>query len=147
MKSFIVKDKKPLIKWGNLPDNTFFEGTVPEGYHLAVSPSKEYIVIDVDVNLEKDKNGFQYIPKELLEELEQTYNYTTKRGGKHFWLNYGNTNNLLNISTALNIDIRLPQKGYAIYYPFNNKDDIRNHISEIKECSNELKKWIDELFS
>jgi hypothetical protein len=30
MKSFLVRGKKPLIKWGSLPDETYFEGITPE---------------------------------------------------------------------------------------------------------------------
>lgn len=47
MKSFLIRDKKPIVKWSLVKDETYFEGDVPEGYSLAVSPSGNYIVIDV----------------------------------------------------------------------------------------------------
>ncbi|MEG7787052.1 hypothetical protein U2388_14995, partial [Listeria monocytogenes] len=82
------KDKVPQILWSLLPNEIYFEGKVPEGYQLAISPSGNYIVIDVDVNEEKNKNGFNNIPQELLEELYSTLHYKTKRNGRHFWFKY-----------------------------------------------------------
>ena len=48
LKSFLLKDNKPITKWGLLPDNTFFEGEVPEGYKLAISPSDNIVILDID---------------------------------------------------------------------------------------------------
>ena len=56
MKSFLLKNNVPTIKWSMLKDNTFFEGTVPEGYDLAVAPSDNIIILDVDNK--NGKNGF-----------------------------------------------------------------------------------------
>lgn len=36
-----------------LPDETYYEGILPEGYNLAVSPSVGYVIIDVDVSKDK----------------------------------------------------------------------------------------------
>ena len=68
MKSFLVNNNKtPVLKWGSLQDNTFFEGEVPDGYKLAISPSEGIIILDVDVDLDKGKNGFYNIPVGILE--------------------------------------------------------------------------------
>ena len=52
MKSFLLKNNVPIIKWGNLLDGIFFEGEIPEGYALAVCPSENIVILDVD-----EKNG------------------------------------------------------------------------------------------
>ena len=134
-----------MIKWGSLQDNTFFEGKVPDGYKLAISPSKGYIILDVDVDLEKKKNGFDHISLSILEELVTTYRYTTKRGGMHFWIKYTGDIELANKASNQSIDLRT-HKGYVIYYPALQGEDIRDHISEIKESSLELNKWLESLF-
>jgi len=58
MKTFLLKEKVPIVKWGNIPDETYFEGDVPEGYSLAISPSNGFIIVDVDVDKEKSKMVF-----------------------------------------------------------------------------------------
>jgi hypothetical protein len=153
MRTFLVKDKKPICSWGNLRNNTFFEGVVPDGYKLAINPTYGIIVIDVDVDLDKEpfKNGFDNIPIEILKELGTTYNYYTKRGGAHFWFKYTGDKELPNKASNLSIDLRVGYTknnngGYAIYYPANQGDDIRNHLHKIKETSPELNKWIEEVF-
>jgi hypothetical protein len=72
--------KKPSCNWGFLKPNTYFEGPLPKGYNLAINPTYGIIVIDVDVDLDKEpfKNGFDNIPIEILKELGTTYNYYTK---------------------------------------------------------------------
>jgi hypothetical protein len=146
MRSFLVKDKVPICKWGMLPENTFYEGKVPEGYKLALSPGENYIVIDVDVDTEKSKNGFNNIPKDIFKELFHTYFYDTKRGGRHYWLKYTGELNLPNKASNLDIDLRVGSKGYVVYYPYINEDDIRNHLHEIIETSPELNKWLEKTF-
>jgi len=85
MKSFLLKGKKPIIRWGLLPNETYFEGKVPDGYNLAVSPwgNEGYIVIDVDRH--GDQDGFDVIPTDIAVELRSTYCYPTKGNGMHFW--------------------------------------------------------------
>ena len=68
MKSFLLRGKKPIIKWGMLPNETYFEGNTPEGFSLAVVPSEGYIVVDVDRH--GDEDGFNHIPFSLEEELK-----------------------------------------------------------------------------
>jgi len=140
MKSFLVKNKRPLIKWGMLPDNIFYEGAVPEGYDLAISPSKGFIIVDIDKH--GDKNGFNNIPNHLLNELENTLNYPTKNDGKHYWLRYTGTDILANKASKYSIDLRT-HKGYVVWYPSN---DVRDVMSEVKESSPELNEWLLELF-
>jgi hypothetical protein len=143
--------KKPLCNWGMLRPNTFYEGTVPEGYKLAINPSDNIIIVDVDVDEEKGKNGFDNIPHRLFLELEQTYNYDTKRTGRHYWLHYTGSKTLMNKASNQSIDLRVGYKeghngGYAIYYPANQGDDIRNHLNEIKETSIKMNEWLESLF-
>lgn len=141
MKSFLLRNKKPIIKWGMLPDNTFFEGKLPEGYSLAVSPSGNYIVIDVDMH--GDINGYENLPKHLFEELENTLTYKTKGGGQHFWFKYTGDKILANKASGLGIDLRT-NKGYVVWY---HENDIRDVIDLIKDTSEEMNKWLETLFS
>jgi len=144
--------KKPLVNWGLLRQNTFFEGSIPQGFNLAINPTYGIIVVDVDVDKEKGKNGFDNIPHRLFLELEQTYNYDTKRTGRHYYLCYSGDKELLNKASNQSIDLRIGPKegnngGYAIFYPANYGDDIRNHLNEIKETSKELNFWLESLFT
>lgn len=141
MKSFLLKNKKPIIKWGMLPDQTFFEGVLPEGYSLAVSPSGKFIVIDIDKH--KDQDGFLNIPDHLKNELENTLNYSTKNNGKHYWFYYTGKKELANKTSGLSIDLRT-NKGYVVWYP---KEDIRDCINKIKYTSEILNDWLEKLFS
>lgn len=141
MKTFLLKGKKPIIKWGMLPDETYYEGILPEGYNLAVSPSVGYVIIDVDVS--KDKNGFNSIPSNIYFEIRETLNYDTKNNGKHYWFKYTGNKELANKTSGLGIDLRT-HKGYVVYYP---KNDIREQLHLIKETSQELNLWLEKLFS
>lgn len=143
MKSFLLVKKKPIILWGNLPDNIFFEGAVPEGFSLAISPSKGYVIIDVDLDIEKGKNGFLNIPLDLRMELENTFNYSTKRGGRHYWFKYTGIKDLGNKTSPYSIDLRT-HRGYVRYA---HSEDIRNCMHLVNETSLDLNKWLEELFS
>lgn len=142
MKSFLLKGKRPIIKWGMLPDNIFFEGNVPEGYSLAVCPSGNYIVIDVDMH--GDINGFDNLPIDLHEELENTLWYKTKNNGVHYWFEYTGYLPLANKASGGGIDLRT-RKGYVVWYPKNK--DIRECLSEIKQTSPDMNDWLEGLFS
>ena len=145
MKSFLCRGKKPICKWGKIPNEIYYEGTVPEGYSLAVSPwgYDGYIVIDVDRH--GDTNGFDNIPKELLNELNATLNYPTKNDGRHYWFKYTGNEYLGNKSSNDNLSIDLrTNKGYVIWYPKDK--DIRDCMEEISETSIELNKWLEEQF-
>jgi hypothetical protein len=123
-----------------LPDNIFFEGEVPEGYSLAVCPSKEFIIIDVDRHGEID--GFDNIPNSINQEIQTTLHYKTKNNGEHFWFKYTGNVPLANKSSNLGIDLRT-NKGYVVWYP---KEDVRNLIKETKESSLELNLWLENMF-
>jgi hypothetical protein len=142
MKSFLVKDKVPIIKWSMLPKETYFEGTVPEGYSLAVVPSKGYVVVDIDRHGNID--GFDNIPSDLQNELAFTLNYNTKNNGKHCWFKYTGDKPLGNKTSGLGIDLRVGQKGYVVYYPDN---DIRKQLHLINGTSPRMNKWLEKLFS
>jgi len=141
MKSFLTRGKRPIIKWGMLPSETYFEGTVPEGFSLAVSPSEGYVIIDVDRH--GDADGFDNIPDNLNFELAQTLHYTTKNNGMHFWVKYTGDKPLGNKSSGLSIDLRT-HKGYVIWYP---KENVKDCIRNVKESSATLNKWLEKLFS
>lgn len=146
MKSFLLKDNKPIVKWSMVPNNTFFEGAIPEGYALAVAPSENYIVLDVDNK--NGKNGFINIPNKQFLELDKTFNYYTKSGGKHYFLKYTGNKTLLNTSTKLALDLRIGSKpknagGYVRYY---HHTDIRQCIHLINETSIDLNLWLESLF-
>jgi hypothetical protein len=141
MKTFLLKDKKPIVKWSLVKDETYFEGEVPEGYSLAVSPSGNYIVIDVD--LHGDKNGFDNIPINILNELNTSLNYKTKNNGRHYWFYYTGIEELANKTSNLGYDLRT-SKGYAVWY-YN--EDIRNCLHLIKKTSINLNNWLEIWFS
>ena len=140
MKSFLVRNKVPQVRWSKIPDNTYFEGNVPESYSLAISPSKGYVILDVDEHGEI--SGDANIPFLIKIELQKTLNYPTKGNGVHYWLKYSGNKELTNKPSGLGIDLRT-HRGYAIWY---DKRDIRECNSLIKESSRELNEWLEKLF-
>ena len=141
MRSFLLKEKKPICSWGSLPQDTLFQGKVPEGYQLAVNPSNNYIVVDIDRH--GDKNGFDNIPLDILDELEETFNYPTKNNGIHYWLKYTGDKPLINKPSGLSIDLRT-NKGYAVWY---SEENINDSLTKMKETSSNLNNWLEGLFS
>lgn len=148
MKSFLLNKatNTPTVKWSLVPNNTFFEGDVPEGYALAVAPSENYIVLDVDNK--NGKNGFSNIPSKIQIELSHTFGYSTKSGGAHFWLKYTGDKVLLNTSTKYGLDLRIGAKkgNSGGYVKWHHTEDIRQCIHLIKETSLELNQWLESLF-
>ena len=142
MKSFLLKGKVPIIKWSMLPDETYFEGHLPEGYSLAVMPSEGYVVVDVDRH--GDIDGWDVIPENIRFELAQTLKYTTKNNGYHFWLKYSGESYLGNKASGFGIDLRVGCKGYVVWYP---KEDVRSLIHTVKDSSEEMNRWLEKLFS
>lgn len=147
LKSFLLKDNKPITKWGLLPDNTFFEGEVPEGYKLAISPSGNIVILDID--FKNGKNGYEHIPSHIQTELDQSFNYKTKSGGAHIWLCYTGSRKLMNRSTTLGLDLRIGSKGKNSggYVKYNHTEDIRKCLHLIKGTSNEMNEWLEDLFA
>jgi hypothetical protein len=142
MKSFILKGKQPIIKWGRIPHGTFFEGSVPEGYSLAICPNDPYIILDID--LKPELNGYHNIPIEIYNILFKIhFHYKTKSGGSHIWLKYTGNKQLKNRATKLGLDLRT-SSGYVKWYL---DGDIRNHIDDIKETNEELNNWLENLFA
>jgi hypothetical protein len=141
MKSFLLKDKRPIVKWGMIPNETYFEGTVPEGYSLAVSPSEGYVIIDVDRHGKID--GFDNVPDNIITELNNTFNYKTKNNGMHYWVKYTGNRPLGNKTSGLGIDLRT-HKGYVVFYPLL---DPRDCMLKVKNSSTILNKWLEKLFS
>jgi hypothetical protein len=147
MKSFLLKNNKPIVKWGMIPDNVFYEGIIPEGYALAVAPSNNVVVLDVD--LKKDKNGYSHIPMLIMEELINTFHYKTKSGGAHFWINYTGSKTLINRATSLGLDLRVgARKGNnGGYVKWHDTTDIRECEHLILNSSEKLNDWLETLFS
>jgi hypothetical protein len=141
MKSFLLKDKKPQVKWGMIPDEIYFEGNIPEGYGLAICPHNPYIILDIDKHGEID--GFSNIPHLIMMELDKSFYYNTKNNGRHVWLKYTGDKHLLNKTSGLGIDLRT-SSGYVKWYL---DKDIRAYIHLIKETSPKLNKWLEKLFS
>lgn len=146
MKSFLLKNNCPVIKWGNLPDGIFYEGVIPEGFDLAVSPSDNYIILDVDVK--NNKNGYEYIPHLIQIELDKSFYYNTKSGGRHYWLNYTSNKELLNRATQYGLDLRVAKGKYAKgYVKYPHSKDIRECIHLINTTSEFMNLWLEKLFS
>ena len=146
MKSFLLKDNKPIVKWSMVPNNTFFEGAIPEGYALAVAPSENYIVLDIDNK--HGKNGFDHIPIMIMAELNNSFFYSTKSGGAHIWLKYTGNKVLMNTSTKYGLDLRIGAKpgNAGGYVKWHHNVDIRQCIHLINETSSELNIWLESLF-
>jgi hypothetical protein len=146
MKSFLLRDNHPTIRWSMLEDNVFYEGAIPEGYDLAVCPSGSLVVLDVDVK--NGKNGFEHIPKSILNELEKSFNYLTRSGGRHYWLNYLGNETLKNTSTEYGLDLRRGKVGQnnGGYVKFVHTEDIRNCLHLINPTSKRLNLWLEGLF-
>jgi len=140
MKTFLLKDKKPIVKWGMVPDETYFEGNIPEGYGLAVCPNPPYVILDIDRH--GDIDGFTNIPEHLMDELREHFRYDTKNMGKHIWLKYTGTEHLMNKTSGLGIDLRT-SNGYVKWYL---DADIRKYIKDIKPTSKKLNEWLESLF-
>ena len=142
MRSFLLKDKQPIVKYSLIPDECYFEGEIPEGYNLGVAPSIPYIILDVDVR--EDKNGFEHIPKDVMEELNDTFNYHTSRGGRHYWMNYTGNEKLMSRATKYGLDLRVPPNTY-VKFPLKDVD-IRDCIHLIKETGEVLNMWLKEMY-
>lgn len=146
MKSFLLHNHAPIIKWGLLSDETYFEGKVPEGYDLAVCPSDNIIILDVDVK--NGKNGYEFIPDYIIWQLEDTFHYDTKSGGGHYWIEYTGNKILANKATKYGLDLRVGATDYSAggYVRYQHNVDIRECKHLIKKSSNELNEWLESLF-
>lgn len=140
MKSFLLREKIPITKWGLIPDGVMYKGDIPEGYNLAIVPGPEYIILDVDRHNGKD--GFKHIPFEILQELEETFNYTTKNNGKHYWLKYTGNKKLGNKTSGKSSDLRT-EKGYVAYW---HNEPIEQCLHRIRRTSPQLNEWLEGLF-
>ena len=140
MKSFLCRNKRPVVRWGLIPDGVMYKGKVPDGYNLAISPTPGYIIIDIDVH--EEKNGFDVIPTSIMEELLNTLHYDTKNNGMHCWIKYTGDKSLGNKTTNQGIDLRT-EKGYVVWW---HDKPIEECLSEIKESSAELNDWLEKLF-
>ena len=141
MRTFLLREKRPIICWGSIPEGIMYKGKVPEGYNLGISPSPGYLIIDID-NHEGKKNGFDIIPLEITQELLSTLHYKTKNNGMHVWIKYTGNKKLGNKTCGKGIDLRT-NKGYVVWW--HNKP-IEDCLEEIKESSPKLNKFLEELF-
>lgn len=149
MKSFLLKNNHPTVKWSMVPDNCFYEGTVPEGFDLAICPSNEKQVI-LDVDVKNGKDGYSNIPMLIMLELQETFNYKTKSGGAHYFLNYTGNKVLLNTSTKYGLDLRIgantATKNAGGYVKYNGNIPVKNIEPLIKSTSTKLNAWLEKLF-
>jgi len=150
MKSFLLSNKtnSPIIPWGNLEDNIFYIGKVPEGYSLAVSPGNSNIII-LDVDMKNNKNGYLHIPMQISNELVLSFHYKTKSGGAHYFIHYTGNKILKNCSTKYGLDLRrgsVPGNAGG-YVKWHSTKDVRDCIPLIKPSSKILNKWLEKLFS
>lgn len=148
MKSFLLKNGKPIISWSLLPDNVLYKGSIPKGYDLAVCPHSKYIIVDVDRH--GDKDGFKEVPSEILSELAKTFSYPTKNNGKHYWLYYTGSTNLLNKASGLGIDLRVAASkksngGYVKWHPRDTMC-ITECLNMINSSSMKMNEWLIKLF-
>ena len=153
MKSFLLRNGRPLIKWGLLPDNTLYNGKIPEGYDLAVNPHHPYIIVDVDRHGKKD--GFLSIPEHLKNELDATLHYPTKNNGMHYWFYYTGKKSLSNKASKLGIDLRTGNQkfsktewtngGYVKWHP-RDTIKIEDVLWSAQPSSDNMNEWIDSLF-
>ena len=141
MKSFLVKNKRPICKWTLVPDGIMFKYKAPEGYDIAITPGLGNIVIDVDRH--GDLNGFDEIPKRLADELDQTLNYKTRNNGKHFWFRYTGNKTLACKPSGIGVDLRIDNRGYVVWY---NDKPIEDCLHKMKDTSEDMNKWIESLF-
>lgn len=154
MRTFLLKNNSPIIKWGLLPANTMYHGKIPEGYDLAVNPHFPYIVVDVDRHGKKD--GFTNLPVHLLDELDATFHYPTKNNGMHYWFEYSGDKSLSNKASNLGIDLRTGSKkfsktkwthgGYVKWHP-RDTISIMDVLDKINKTSLETNIWIEGLFA
>jgi hypothetical protein len=150
MKSFLLKSGHPIIKFSLLPDNTFYEGTIPEGYALAICPTNEKQII-LDVDNKNGKCGFDHIPFNINVELGRSFNYYTKSGGAHYFLNYTGDKLLKNCATEFGLDLRIgankATKNAGGYVRYNGSIPVKEIEPLIKLTSPELNIWLEKLFS
>lgn len=149
MRSFLLKNNRPINSWGMLEEGTLFRGDIPEGFDLAVNPHYPYIIVDVDRHGKID--GFDSIPKHLKQELDNTLNYPTKHNGKHYWFYYTGDVNLPNKASGVGIDLRVWSSkknngGYVKWHPRNTMK-IEDVLYKAQPSSNNMNNWLDSLFS
>ncbi len=141
MKSFLLKDKKPICPWKIISDETYFEGVVPEGYGLAINPHHPYIILDIDKH--GDMDGFKNIPDNIYDELIKNHlTYPTKNNGLHVWMKYSGDKPLMNKTSGLGFDLRT-KSGYVKWYL---DGDIRDYLYLIKETSIEINNFLESHF-
>lgn len=149
MKSFLLnKENKPTIMWSMLENNTFFEGPIPEGYFLALCPSENIVILDVDVR--KNGSGFNHIPIHILGELEKTFHYSTKSGGSHYFIAYSGNKPLMNKTSKFFLDLRIGKNestgNNGGYVRYQHDVDVRECLHLIKESSPQLNEFLESLF-
>lgn len=141
MKSFLLKGKQPILKWGQVPDEIYFEGEIPQGYSLAITPNAPYVIVDVDQH--GQINGFDHLPTDIKSILEKSLNYPTKNNGRHYWIKYTGSKKLMNKASGLGIDLRT-ENGYVKWYL---PTDIRDYKYLIKDSTEHLNEWLEKLFT
>lgn len=151
MKSFLLNSQNtPIIRWSLLENGIFYQGEIPKGFGLAICPTNERQVI-LDVDVKNGKNGFNYIPSVVLAELELTFNYSTKSGGHHYFLNYSGSKLLMNTSTSKGLDLRIgankKTKNAGGYCKYNGNIPVEQIEPLIKKTSPRMNLFLEKLFT
>ena len=152
MKSFLLRNNYPTIKFSMLPDNCFYEGDLPgKDYDLAVCPTNhKQVILDIDCKPGKDI-GYYNIPEDIYLELMQSFHYLTKSGGMHIFLNYSGNKLLKNCSTKYSLDLRIgtcKETNNAGGYVRYNGSIPANEIEPlIKSTSPKINEFLEKLFS
>jgi hypothetical protein len=84
-------------------------------------------------------------------ELQDTFNYKTKSGGAHYYLNYTGNKLLKNCATEYGLDLRIgankATKNAGGYVKYNGSIPVKEIESLIKQTSPNLNLWLEKLFS
>jgi len=138
----LVKEADVLLEIKDAYDNSTpkeIEGKLKKAIKKALNGEERIIV---------GKNGFFHIPLQISEEINKTFQYSTKSRGAHFWIKYTGKEILKNTSTKFGLDLRVGAKGNNCggYVKYNNNVDIRECEHLIKESSSVLNRWLENLF-
>lgn len=150
MRTFLLNSQhKPIIPWGMLEEGQQFIGDVPENFSLAFSPDWGTVILDIDKK--GLKNGYNFIPENILKELKETFWYHTKSGGAHHVIKYTGNKILLNKSTSEGLDLRIGKnpitKNNGGYIRWQGNKPPQECIHLIKESSPHLNLWLENLFA
>lgn len=148
MKTFPIWGKKPWIKWGSIPDQTFYKLPLDEGFSLGVTPNQGQIILDID-NKPNQTNGWDSIPDKLVEKFKKEHFIYNTNSGAHVWFWYTGDKKLLGRTTKYGLDLRIPaQNGHCgNYVKWYLPNDPREYMHLVKETDEEINNFIEQYFA